>query len=138
MAEGYLRKRLKELGKEDIEVFSAGLMLLVGLEATKEAKQIAQEDGVDLSPHRTRVLTEAEMRAADLIFVMEERHKQYIVRKYPKAAKKTYLLKDFQKLGNFKISEDPNIPDPIAKKLDFYRNAYSIIKESIERILTQI
>lgn len=138
MAEGYLKKRLKELGRDDIEVSSAGLMLLVGLEATEEAKQVAKEDGADLSGHRTRVLTGAEIEEADLIFVMEERHKEYIVKKCPKAAKKTYLLKDFNKLGDFKTSDDPNTPDPIMKNIDFYRNTYSIIKESIERILQQI
>ncbi|MFH1406525.1 MAG: hypothetical protein ABIH01_00760, partial [Candidatus Omnitrophota bacterium] len=119
-------------------VSSAGLMLLIGLEATEEAKQVAKEDGADLSEHRTRVLTEAEILAADLIFVMERRHKDYIVKKCPKAARKTYLLKDFKKLGDFTTSDDPNVPDPIMKNMDFYRNTYSLIKESIERILKQI
>lgn len=138
MAEGYLKKRLKDLGREDVGVFSAGLTLLIGMKAADVAQKLAKEDGADLSEHRTRVITEAEMREADLIFVMEERHKQYIVKKYPQAAKKTYLLKEFKKLEDFKTSEDPDIPDPIMKELDFYRKVYSVIKESIERILKEI
>lgn len=138
MAKGYLEKRLRELGKEGIEVSSAGLIRLIGMEATEKAKQVAGEEGIELSDHRTRMINELDVRESDLIFVMESRHKQYIVGKYPKAAKKTYLLKDFKKLGNFETSEHPDIADPITKDTDFYRKIFSIIKESIERILKEI
>lgn len=138
MAKGYLEKRLKELGKEGIEVSSAGLIPLVGMEATEEAKQVAKEDGVDLSGHHTRMLSERDIKEADLIFVMENLQMEYIVSKYPRAEKKTYLLKDFKKIGNFEISEDPDIKDPITKDVDFYRKIFSIIKESVERILKEI
>jgi protein-tyrosine phosphatase len=138
MAKGYLEKRLKELGRKDIEVSSAGLIPLVGMEATEEAKQVAKEDGIDLSNHRTRMLTETDIRKADLIFVMERRHEEYIISKYPYVAKKVYILKDFKKIGNFDTSENPDIEDPIAKDIDFYRKTFAVIKESIDRALEQI
>lgn len=138
MATAYLEKRLKESGKRGIEVSSAGLLLLAGMEATEETKKLLREEGMDLSGHRTRVLTEEDVRAADLIFVMERRHEEYILSKYPYAAKKVYLLKDFKKPGDYDTSENPDIADPIAKDGDFYKATFSIIKESIERILKQI
>jgi len=138
MAKGYLEKRLKELGRNDIEVSSTGLIPLVGMEATEEARQVAKEDGIDLSSHRTRTLTEAEIQKQDLIFVMERQHKEYIISKYPEVRSKLYLLKDFKKIGNFDTSENPDIEDPIAKDVDFYKKTFAVIKESIERILKEI
>lgn len=138
MAKGYLEKRLKELGRNDVEVSSGGLIPLVGMEATEEAKQVAKEGGIDLSDHRTRMLTETDIRKADLIFVMERRHEEYIISKYPQTASKLYLLKDFKKIGNFDTSENPDIEDPIAKDVGFYRKTFAVIKESIDRVLEQI
>jgi len=138
MAQGYFEKRLKELGREDIEVSSAGVIPLEGMQATEEAQKVMKEEGIDISGHRTKMITEYDMRDSDLIFVMEERHKQYIINKYPKAAKKIYLLKDFKRIGNLHISENPDIPDPITKDVNFYKETFSVIKEAIERILKEI
>ena len=138
MAKGYLEKRLKELGRTGIEVSSAGVAPVPGMQATEEAKQIIIEEGGDISGHCAKKLTELVVREADLIFVMEEGHRQYIVGQHPGAAEKTYLLKDFKKLGNLSVSEDPNIRDPIGKNIDFYRDVFSIIKESVERMLKEI
>jgi len=138
MAEGYLEKRLKELGKSGVEVTSAGIAPVPGMKATEEAKQIVIDEGGSVSDHVARRITDLAIREADLIFVMENLHKQCILGMDPKAAKKTYLLKDFKKLGNFEASEDPNIRDPIGQNIDFYREVFLIIKESIERILKEI
>ncbi len=138
MAKGYLEKRLKELGKEEITVSSAGVVALPCMPATKEAKQVVEEAGGDISDHRARRLSDVDVKGADLIFVMEDLHREHILSKYPRAVNKTYLLKDFKKLGNFDFSEDSDIADPIAKDIDFYRKIFSIIKESIERLLKEI
>ena len=138
MAKGYLEKRLKELGKAGIEVSSAGVAPLTGMHATEEAKQVIIEEGGDISDHYARNITESDMREADLIFVMENRHKQYIAGKYPAAAKKTYLLKSFKELRHFEVSNNSDIRDPIGKDINFYREVFSIIKNSIERILKEI
>ena len=138
MAKGYLEKRLKELGKAGIEVFSAGISPMPGMQATEKARQIVVEEGGDISKHYARRITELQIREADLIFVMEDFHKQYILNKDLEAAKKTYLLKDFKKIGDFGVSDNPDIKDPIGKDINFYREVFIIIKDSIERILKEI
>lgn len=138
MAKGYLEKRLKELGKEGITVSSAGVAALPDMQATEEAKQVVKEESGDISNHRARRLSDADVKESNLIFVMENLHREYIVSKYPKAVNKTYLLKDFKKLGNFDFSKDSDIADPIAKDIDFYRKIFSIIKESIEKVLKEV
>lgn len=139
MAKAYLEKRLKELGKEGIEVSCAGTAhFMAGGQATDYAKEVLKEEGVDISDHRARVITDADLKGSDLIFVMENRHRLYLIAKYPKAADRIYLLKEFKKIGNLEISKEPDIPDPIGKDLDFYKKVFSIIKESTERILGEI
>jgi protein-tyrosine-phosphatase len=138
MARGYFEKRLRELGKQGIEVSSAGIAPLTGMEATQEAKHVVREEGADISGHRARMITERDIQNSDLIFVMENRHKQFILEKYPEATKKTYLLKDFKRFGDFATSKSPDIPDPIGKDINFYRKTFSVIKESIERILKKV
>ena len=50
MAEGLLRKYLKELGKDDIEVRSAGPSAVNGSPATKETIEVMKKEGIDVSP----------------------------------------------------------------------------------------
>ena len=138
MAQGYLDKRLKEMGKIGVDVASAGIAPVPGMKATEEAKQVVIDEGGNVSDHVARRITDLAIREADLIFVMENLHKQYILGMNPKAAAKTYLLKDFKKIGNLEVSKNPNIRDPIGQNIDFYREVFSIIKESIERILKEI
>lgn len=138
MAEAYLKKRLKDAGKTDVIVSSAGIALHPGMSAAEEAKEIVKKEGGDLSEHRTRRLTETEIREADLIFVMEDLQRSFILKKDPSAANKIYFLKDFEKIGDFKISGNPDIPDPIGKDAHFYKKTFAVIKESVERILDEI
>jgi protein-tyrosine phosphatase len=138
MAEAYLRKRLKDLNKKDITVVSAGIAPYPGMAATEETKEVIKKEGVDLSEHVARKLTALEIREADLIFVMEELQRRHILEIDATAAKKTYFLKDFKKIGDFTASEDPDIPDPIGKNVDFYKKTFAVIKEAVERVLNEI
>lgn len=138
MAKGYLEKRLKDLGRTGIEVSSAGIAPVPGMRATEEAKQVIIDEGGDISDHLARRITDLQIEEADLIFAMERRHKEYIVGRRPEAANKTYLLKEFREMGNFELSEDPDVRDPIGKNIDFYKEVFAAIKESVERILNKI
>lgn len=123
MAKAYLEKRLKELGRHDIIVSSAGISPFPGMHATKEAQEVLRKEGVDISDHVARKLTDLEIRESDVIFVMEEMHKRYILERDPQAEKKIRLL---------------NISDPVGKNMDFYEKNFAVIKETIERILKEI
>lgn len=138
MAKAYLEKRLEELGKTGIEVSSAGIASFAGLEATEYAKEVIKGEGSDISGHSSKTITNADIQESDLIFAMELRHRLYLIAKYPQAAGKIYLLKDFKNIGNINISEDPDVPDPIGRDLEFYKKVFSIVKESIERLLQQL
>ena len=137
MAQGYMQKRLDEMGRKDVEVISAGTILLVGAPATIEAQQVIREAGGDRSKHTSRRVSADDVRSANFIFVMEKRHRQYLVDNFPEASKKIFLLKEFKNV-NSGASDDSDIPDPIGQDIGVYREVFEIIKASVERILNVI
>src|SRR5205814_4293450 len=71
MAAGLLRHALGA-ETERVAVESAGTAAWEGQPATEPRLEVARQDGVDLSTHRTRRVTPAMVRAADLVLVMEK------------------------------------------------------------------
>ncbi|OGV40618.1 MAG: ribose 5-phosphate isomerase B [Lentisphaerae bacterium GWF2_57_35] len=124
MAEYILRHRL---GKTiEWKISSAGVMAPIGMPASREAVQALAEWGLDLSPHRSRMLSRDLVQKAALILVMTESHKQDIVHAFPEAADKVFLLKSF---GTDKAVGD--IADPIGQSVQRYRQARDEIDGAI-------
>jgi protein-tyrosine-phosphatase len=134
MAEALMKKYLKELGKDDIKVSSAGIAAIDGFPPTDETVKVLSEEGMDITGHRTRKLDENIVKAADLILVMEEMHRGFIDSTYPEGSYKTYLLKEYG------VDDDPNYPeskeisDPITKPIEYYRLSLQIIRDQVRRI----
>ncbi|MFH1847787.1 MAG: L-threonylcarbamoyladenylate synthase, partial [Candidatus Omnitrophota bacterium] len=131
MAEAYLEKKLQEDGRNDVEVISAGLMMLPGMGATEETKELLEEEGIDVSGHRSQRLTRELLDKSDIILVMENLHEERIRQLYPKALNRVYLLKEFAQIKGDSL----DISDPIGKSIEFYRQTFVVIKDSIERIM---
>ncbi|MEW6075931.1 MAG: L-threonylcarbamoyladenylate synthase [Candidatus Omnitrophota bacterium] len=131
MAEAYLEKKLQENGRDDVAVISAGLMMLPGMGATEETKELLEEEGIDVSGHRSQRLTKELLDKSDIILVMENLHEERIAQLYPKALNRVYLLREFAQIKGDSL----DISDPIGKSIEFYRQTFAVIKDSIERIL---
>ncbi len=144
MAEGIFRKMLRERTEDDsiFNIISAGISALPDMSPTYEAISAASEQSVDISQHKTIQLQEDLVKKADLILVMAHIHKDYIMRKFPFAQNKTFLLKKFAL--NYKFESNQNkeknyeIIDPIGRKIDFYRVVARELKENLEKILDKI
>ena len=94
MAEVLLKSALRE--QDDITVESAGLGALVGHPASAYAVELMEERGEDISGHRARQIHPDMMSAADLVLVMESRHKRAIDDADPTARGKVHRLGDWQ------------------------------------------
>lgn len=129
MAEAYLRKRIKEIGK-DISVKSAGITPFSGMSPTRETIEIMKEIGVDVSGHKAVTLMREMIDEANIILVMEPRHKYTLVSIDSNCEGKIFYLKEFE--GDF---SEGTIPDPIGKTELFYRNVFETIKRSVEGLL---
>jgi len=131
MAAGLLRELLKDKGA--YKITTAGTASFKGMPPTEQAIHVMSEQGIDISGHRSSPLSNAAIEEADLILVMEKRHKEIILARAPSAKGKVHLLTEFGRAEKEDKLVDPDILDPIGKPLEFYRKAFDIIKESITR-----
>lgn len=137
MAEGLLRKRLYELGKDAIEVRSAGVRALNGMSPTDETIEVMNEEGVDVSNYLSKNVTFDMIKKADLILTMEPLHKEDIVTTVPAAASKTFLLKEYESLSRIN-PKGFSVHDPIGKPVEEYRITRDEIKSEIERFVKEL
>lgn len=134
MAEGILKKYLKDLGKDDIEVTSAGVHAIDGVAPSQETIDVMREEGIDVSGFRSRSLTDARIKKADLILVMAGHHMDDIITRIPEASSKVHMLKQYGSESGSKACEDMDIADPIGMSRMFYKEVLAVIKKELKRI----
>jgi protein-tyrosine phosphatase len=105
MAEAVLRNELR--GQDQLTVESAGLGALVGEPASQHAMVLMEERGIDISSHRAQQLTPELVRKADLILVMESRHKKAIESDDPATRGKVFRLGEWL---NQEIADPHRLP----------------------------
>lgn len=135
MAQGLLQSALKQMEsrlREPIEVDSAGMFAIEGMTPSKETLKLLQQEGIDMSGHLAKLLGDHLIRQSDLILVMEQFHRDEILRRAPEAAGKVHLLKVYG-VGDPSQVSDPNIHDPIGKPMEVYEVCFAAIRESVER-----
>jgi L-threonylcarbamoyladenylate synthase len=130
MAEALLKKMMQERKRDDVEVSSAGIMMLAGLGASQGTKDVLAKEKIDVSRHLSRKVTREMVRKSDLILVMEKLHEDAILHLAPEVKNRVFLLKEFAKINDSHL----DIPDPIGRSLDFYGKTLSAIKEAVERV----
>ncbi|MEW6101046.1 MAG: L-threonylcarbamoyladenylate synthase, partial [Candidatus Omnitrophota bacterium] len=130
MAKALLEKILRQKNRVDVEVSSAGIMMLGGLGATEETKAVLNKEGLDVSSHRSMRVTKEMLKKSDFILVMERLHEAALLDIAPEAKNRIFLLKEFAKISNNSI----DIADPIGKPLEFYEKTYSVIREAVEKV----
>jgi tRNA threonylcarbamoyl adenosine modification protein (Sua5/YciO/YrdC/YwlC family) len=135
MAQGLLKKKLKEKKRDDVEVWSAGMMTTVGLSATEFTRELLRREGVDVSSHRSQQVTVEMLQQADIILVMERHHEERLLQACPEVKKRLFLLKEFAKIDD---GNRMDIADPIGGSLEIYRKTFELIKETIERVVEVI
>jgi len=132
IAEGIARELIGKTGLS-WDVSSAGTMDLGGEPASRNAVKVCGESGIDISGHRSRIITAAMIRDADFVFGMENAHIDYARRLAPEAFRHIFLL------GGFGPNADAKeIPDPVGANIATFRIVMSTIRQEIERILPHI
>jgi protein-tyrosine phosphatase len=130
MAEVMLKKILKEKNRDDVEVTSAGIMMLSGLGASQGTKEVLARQGIDVSKHLSQKITKDMARKSDLILVMEKIHEDAILHLVPEVKNRVFLLKEFAKINDSRL----DIADPIGRPVEFYEKTFASIKEAVERV----
>ena len=100
-------------------VHSAGLGALDGHDTDATAKQVAEQQGTECPTHSARQLTKEMCRQADVILVMEDKHKKAVSRLAPEVRGKIFLL------GQWNNNQE--IPDPYKKSEEAFQYVYQLI-----------
>lgn len=117
MAEALLKQEFPEK-----TIWSAGLGALVGNPADPAAVNIAGAYGLNLSEHRAQQLVGWMCQKADLILVMEHRHRTEIEQLYPLVRGKVFRLGE---IGKFDIA------DPYRETEAAFEKAYADIARGV-------
>ncbi len=133
MAEGFLKHILAREGQQsEYRVYSSGTWAMSGEPASPQAVQVMAEQGIDISAHRTRSLTQSQLEEADLILALAQEHKTAILGHFKGGEGKTYLLSEM-------IDVRRSVADPYgSQSLAEYRRCAAIIKRLLEEGYPQI
>jgi protein-tyrosine-phosphatase len=126
-AEAYLRT----MAAPGIRVTSCGYYPVADRRCTAEAVYAAKNYGVDLSGHRSRVVSDALIQESDVIFVFDEENLQHILTSYPESRDKVWFLSAVTQTGPAIIA------DPYGKDLAAYEEVYEEIAGNI-RVLASL
>lgn len=125
MAAGLLAKLLAGM---PAFVYSAGTGAPVGNPATRAAIEATRAVGVDITRHRAQQLNAGMVRSADLVLVMDEHHREYVVSLVPEASGRTRLLLEFAGRPG------AGVEDPIGRPLEAYQATLELMRPALEQV----
>ena len=126
-AEAFRGQLIRDGRAAQWQVNSAGTWTSSGHRAPRDAVELARSFGVNIDGHITRMLDAQMLEDADLVFVMEQGHKESIQVEFPFAKNKLYLLSQVVD----KLAYD--IPDPAGST---YGEASEIIHDLVMIVRT--
>lgn len=129
MAEYLARDYAKKRGRE-LDVRSASLLGLDGQPAHRYSIWAMKELNIDLTPHRAQPVSEALVRQADYILVMELAQAADLRTRYPEVGDKILTLGTFGGLMD--------IPDPLGSLWWTYRKRRDEIRRCVEAFIDQM
>ena len=115
---------------ERYEIISRGIMFIDGQPPSIDTLEVlSKKENINVSTHRSRRIDRNTVLSSDLIVVMEQRHKDYLIKIEPTSEPRIFTL------GKFLVPEfDKDIPDPIGKPYSKYEEVYSLIKNAVEEL----
>lgn len=108
----------------DKDITSAGIGALVDHEIEKNAAQLLETHSYNSDNHKARQVCTDIINQAELILVMEKKHQQVLMQKYPAASGKVMLL------GKWNNEEE--IPDPYRKSFAVFEHAFTQIEKNCQ------
>ncbi len=127
MAQALIRKEIEDRGlASDIAVDSAGTYAMVDHPASGGSINAMAQRGLDINAHRAKQLTADLVNQADVILVMEERHRRSIFVTWPRAIMKTLLLSELS-------GDHAGIDDPYGGEQWEYDQTAEIIEGYVQR-----
>ena len=136
MAHHMMKKKLKDIGRTDIEIFSCGISAQTGEKSTYAAKEVMKEYGVSLEEHQATNIQESAIQDMDLILCATNSHKRAVIEYDPHLKEKVYTMKEYAKLNE--NGQDYDIRDPWGYDIEIYRFCAAQIEKCIEKTIQKL
>lgn len=134
MAEALARRGIEKRGWTHVEVRSAGVATSPGHPASDGAYVAAERGGLDLSDHRTRLLTEELVEESDVILVMTPGH---LARVEELGGGDRAAL-----LTRFAAGDDPDAPDSVQDPFGgtdaLYNQTFRQLENLVDEVLARL
>lgn len=131
LAEAYLKCLVEKHGLQTV-VQSAGLETSFGKPAHPFAQIVGTQDGLLLARHATQPLHKDQVERADMIVVMEWRQRRRVIKLYPRARQKVFLLRQFYDQSVREVA------DPYGGKLEDFQMCFSMIRRACDVLVAQM
>ncbi len=133
LAEAILADLADTIGKREITASSAGVAATTGEPVSRGARKVAEEHGIDLSGRKAMRLTPELIEGADLILVMEPRHRTDVLNLVPSADERVHLLTSLAPKRGL-----AGIADPFGGSIEDYRRTFEQLSGVIADALPQM
>jgi protein-tyrosine-phosphatase len=132
MAEAMLRCRIERATVAcTIVVGSAGLHAPSNQPASVFAQQVMRERGLDIADHRSRLLAQTDVDAADLVLTMTRQHTRAVKACFVRTENKVFQLSAM-------AGKDNDVEDPYGYPIEDYRSTAGEIDALLEAGLSSI
>ena len=132
MAEGIMRHRLPDEWRENVRVESAGTLGFDGCPPSELACRVCAENGIDITGHRSRRLTEKIVADSDIILTMERQHLAYV--EALGGAGKASMITEYR----LPSGRGGEIEDPIGRDLETYGDVFRRLEGEIDRVVRHL
>lgn len=129
-----LRHNISRNGSEGVFVSSAGILENEGMPADPVMEDYLSKLNIPAGQHSSRTITRKNVEWADHIYVMENRHREYIHETWPEADYKV------ERLGKYIASKhaEDDIIDPYCKAAYYYRVAQVQITMAVDNLFKEL
>jgi protein-tyrosine phosphatase len=125
----YWNQKVSERGRSTPQAGSAGFHEEVGRQTPSRFLPLVKELGVDLSDHRSALVTGEMLQAADAVFVMDEKNYRAVLEQFPEALSKT------QRLAQFSADPEVDIRDPWPLETPEAQQSYRHLTHALDGLL---
>ncbi len=133
MAEALMRKRLQEVGVENVEVSSAGIWANDSSRPSENAVIVMKElFGLDISGHRSSILTLERIQGSDLVLTMTGEEAEFLRRVFPRERTKIYNI------GEYATGEIVDVEDPFGGQKEVYERVANLLDNLVENLLSRL
>lgn len=111
---------------QDWIIESAGTWGNKGYPAVEEVQMVMKDRGIDLSDHRSRIVTKEIIQTAGLILTMEKGHKEALRIEFPEYSDRIFLLSEM-------VGKNFEIDDPIGGPIREYEQTARLLEKTLSQ-----